>query len=228
MVFSFLAELDLHLTKIYRSLQQLIQQYVLTYKKISIEGWGTLQLNFYPASVDFLNKRICPPVAHLIYSETSEQDNRFVNWLSQEMNISIAEAAESLKQFADVFKTTIAAKKIVWTGWGSFEYINNSISFTPSAGLSAQPIAANRVIRKGEEHNIRVGEEERTNTQMEEFLHDSPAKKKYAWWMGGLILLVFGIILAVLFAYKHNIQWKKYTNYHQLQPKEPPVLYKTP
>lgn len=207
-------------------MQHYIQQYLLAHKKVSINGWGTLHIHTAPASVDFLNKCIHAPATHLVYNESADGDTGFVHWLAQELNISIPEASESLGQFVSAFKKNIAANKIVWNGWGSFETVDHSISFTPDAGLKAQPVVANRVIRKGAEHNIRVGEDERTNTQMEEFLHGSQSTQKYPWWIGGLILFVFGIILAALFAYKHNIQWKKQSNYHLLHPQEPPALYK--
>jgi hypothetical protein len=89
-------------------------------------------------------------------------------------------------------------------------------------------VLAERVIRKGAEHHVRVGEQELTNTEMEERLQGAEVKKKLSWWVAGLLLSTLGIILAVLFAGQHKIQWKNFTNYHQLHPQAPPVLYKTP
>ncbi|MBS4063715.1 MAG: hypothetical protein KGZ74_04105, partial [Chitinophagaceae bacterium] len=70
--------------------------------------------------------------------------------------------------------------------------------------------------------------DDRTSTEMEEWLHTPAAKKKHLWRIIALLISAAGIILAVLFSSKHNIQWKNNTNYQQLQPKDPPLLYKTP
>lgn len=209
-------------------MQQYILKYLLQHQRVSIEGWGTMQLVSESAQVDFTNRKVNAPAVSILFHETVTTDNSFENWLTQELNISYHDAVNAVKSFVQTFQKAISNTPLQWNGWGSFETINNKIIFKPAFNVFPAAVTAERVIRKGAEHQIRVGEDERTNTQMEEWLHGSTVKQKYLWWMAGLVLLGFGIILAVLFANQHNIQWKKYTNYHQLQPKEPPVLYKTP
>lgn len=209
-------------------MQQYIQKYLLRHQRISIEGWGTMQLINESAQVDFSNRKIQPPVASIVFQQSVTNEASFEHWLTQELNISYHEAVSAVKSFVQSFHVAVLNAPLHWNGWGTFEYINHKIIFKPAYQVLPAAIKAERVIRKGAEHQIRVGEDERSNTQMEEWLHGSTPKRKYLWWVAGLVLTAFGIILAVLFANHHNIQWKKYTNYHQLQPKDPPVLYKTP
>lgn len=209
-------------------MQQYIQKYLLQHHQVTIEGWGTMQLVNESAQVDFTNRKIHAPASIILFQEAKAVDASFENWLTQELNISYNEAVHTVKSFVQSFQQAVLNAPMRWNGWGSFEYINNKIIFKPEFNVLPASVTAERVIRKGAEHQIRVGEDERSNTQMEEWLHGSPVKQKYLWWVAGLVLFSFGIILAVLFANHHNIQWKKYTNYHQLQPKDPPVLYKIP
>jgi hypothetical protein len=209
-------------------LQQHIQKYLIQHQQLSIADWGTMQLVKESAQVDFTNRKIHAPSSKLFFQEPRVVDNSFEKWLADELNISHQDALASIQSFVKSFKLSVSNGTLIWNGWGSFEKCNNNIIFKSAFEVNPGTVNAERVIRKGAEHQIRVGEEERTNTEMGEWLQGTETQKKYLWWIAALILSVFGIILAVLFANNHNIQWKNYSNYHQLQPKEPPTLYKTP
>jgi nucleoid DNA-binding protein len=210
-------------------LRELIQKYLLQYHSVSIEGWGSMSLVNQPAVLDFPNRQIQSLSISIAFNEQSANSHAFISWLADELKIRPDEALQKVQAFVQWFSNTIHHNDVSWNGWGKFSKSGSQISFkAEQAMVLPKPVLAERVIRKGAEHQVRVGEEEKTSTEMEEWLHTPSAKKKHLWQLIALLISAAGIILAVLFSSKHNIQWRNYTNYQQLQPKDPPVLYKTP
>ncbi|HEX4959142.1 MAG TPA: hypothetical protein VFV46_13250 [Lacibacter sp.] len=161
--------------------------------------------------------------------EQAINDHQFRDWLATELGIRQDEVQNQLQLFIQHFTEALQQQSVVWAGWGRFYKNGSQITFEAQDSIYVPAIVkAERVIRKGAEHPVRVGEDERTSTEMEEWLQTGDAKKKHLWWIIALLMSAAGIILAVLFAGKHNIQWKNNTNYQLLKPKEPQVLYKTP
>jgi nucleoid DNA-binding protein len=228
--FSFLEELDLHLTKNCNTLVELIQKYILQHHSVSIEGWGTISLENQPAALDFPNRQVHAPVTTLHFSTVGGSNRLFTNWVADELRIKPEEATQRIQSFVQAFSNTISKESVTWSGWGTFEKKGTRIGFTAATETVWQPasVSAEKIIRKGAGHQVRVGEDERSSVEMEELLHPTIYKKKHLSRIIALFFTAAGIILAVLFASKHNTQWKNYTRYQPLHLKEPPVLYKTP
>jgi hypothetical protein len=209
-------------------LQQYIQKYLLQHHHVSIEGWGTMRLENQPAHIDFPNRLLHPEVLNISFTHKTENEVVFQNWLAGELKISLLEASNKIKSYVSGFNFSLENDSINWDGWGSFSKQFSKVAFTASIATVPASVRAERVIRIGAEHHIRVGEQQLTNTEMEEILHVAGTGKKYLWWVASLVLSILGIILAIFFANQHNIQWKNFTNHHLLHPQEPPVLYKIP
>ncbi|MBX9784600.1 MAG: hypothetical protein K2X48_15020 [Chitinophagaceae bacterium] len=209
-----------------------VQQYLALHHHISLKDWGSLYFLPVAAQVDFPNRQITAPSQKMVFTNDVQNEQSFINWLCAELNITSNEAAEKVKAFVLSFTHQLTAKQTVeWKGWGRFNKNEQGFpEFIPAPQNKFVPAAvtAERVIRSGAQHHIRVGKDERTNTEMEELLFSTEKKQKYSWWMGVLLFSITGIILAALFANNHNIQWHKLTSYQKLQPKEPPVLHRTP
>ena len=211
---------------------ELIQEYLLLNKTASIKGWGTLQIVPVSAELDFTNRLLYPPYTSFDFSAEGKDDPFFLLWLSTRLHISGETILQKLNVFTVDFKQSVASlKKVTWVGYGIFsKSIEGALTFVaqPSNKHLLQPVTAIRVIRKGAEHVVRVGEDERTSVEMEEFFLADVKKKKPLWVLNTLLLLSIGIILAWYFANNHKILWKQFANYQLLQPKESPVLYKKP
>ncbi|XVJ65741.1 MAG: hypothetical protein HEQ40_06095 [Lacibacter sp.] len=211
-------------------MQHLILKYLATHGFVSIKGWGSMQLKETTARVDFPNKLIHAPVSSVEFSVNTTDETSFIDWLIQEQHLSAQEAQQQVLSFISRFREQVEKGTVQWNGLGSFKKSGHSFSFEQETNplVSHQSVAAEKIIRSGATHQVLVGNEEHTNLQMEELLHSTSTKQKYSRLIPALFLAITGIILAVIFAKNHNIQWKNYTNYQPLQPKEPPVLHKTP
>jgi nucleoid DNA-binding protein len=211
-------------------LQELILKYLSIHHSISIKGWGSLLLKEEPAQVDFPNKLIHPPKNLLEYSANGAEDPAFIDWLMQQLHFSSSDVFEQLKIYTNQFLQQLNSESIQWAGWGTFSKSGDKTIFLQQLDniTNHEQVIAEKIIRTGTEHSLRVGNEEHTNLEMEEWLHRTNDKKKYLWQILALLLGAIGIILAIIFAKIHQYQWKNYTNLQLLHPKEPPVLYKTP
>ncbi len=212
------------------ALTEFIQQYLLLNKTVSIKGWGTLQMISVSAELDFSNRLLYAPSVTFKFTSNETDDSPFVNWLANQMQATVEMAGQKRNLFVINFKQSIESiKKIKWVNWGVFEQTKDGqVVFIPDAAAKTllHAVIAERIIRKGAEHSVRVGEDERTRAEMEELLHLDVKKKKPLWLLNALVLLTIGIILASYFASSYNILWNQHTNYQQLQIKDPPVLYK--
>lgn len=189
-----------------------------------------MQLKETTARVDFPNKLIHAPVTALEFSGNTTDETSFTDWLMQELQLSAQEVQQQVFLFTNRFREQVEKGTVQWNGLGSFRKSGDSFVFEPevNAAITHQSVTAEKIIRSGASHQVLVGNQEHTNLQMEELLHSTSTKQKYSRLIPALLLAITGTILAVLFAKNHNIQWKNYTNYQPLQPKEPPVLHKTP
>jgi hypothetical protein len=189
-----------------------------------------MQLKETTAKVDFPEKLIHAPVSFVEFSHNTTDEASFTDWLIQEQHISAQEAQQQVLSFINRFRHQLEEETLLWSGLGSFRKSGDSFVFEAESNPAVfhQSIAAEKIIRTGATHQVLVGNQEHTNLQMEELLHSTSTKQKYSRLVPVLFLAITGIILAVLFAKNHNIQWKNYTNYQPLQPKEPPVLHKAP
>ncbi len=209
-------------------MQELIQKYLLQHHAVSIEGWGSMRLTNQAAILDFPNRQIHPPSTTIAFNAQADNSHSFLNWLTDELKILPEEASHKVRSFVQWFNHTIRQQDIIWNGWGKFYYEGNKVLFSAdSARLVPGAVTAERVLRKGTEHHIRVGEDEKTSTEMEEWLHAPVTRKIALWQLMALFISVAGIILAVVFARKHNIRWKNHTNYQHLYLQDPPVLHTT-
>jgi hypothetical protein len=211
---------------------ELIQQYLLLNKTVSIKGWGTLKIVPKSAELEFANRLLHPPSTSFEFSKEDTDDPLFLHWLSTQLNTTVETTIQKLNLFTVEFKQSAEGLKTInWLGWGVFGQTKDGIlTFIaePNNNTLLEPVTAERVIRKGVEHSVRVGEDERTSVEMEELFHAGEKKNKPLWLAYALLLLIIGIILAGYFATNYNLLWNHHTNYQQLQPKEPPVLYKKP
>lgn len=182
------------------------------------------------AELDFSNRLLYAPSYDFLFSTDATDDISFLNWVAKESKVSLEVAIQQRNMFVDFFNQSLATKKeFTWFNWGVFSLSNSEkLRFVPESSNKTllTAVLAERIIRKGAEHSVRVGEDERTSVEMEEFLHGDVKKKKPLWLLNALLLLSIGIIFALYFATNYNILWNKHTNSQLIQPKDPPVLYK--
>lgn len=206
----------------------LIKRYLYLHKSISLNGIGTFFLEEIPARIDYPNKLLHPSQHKLQFQTTSSSDDHFSSWMSEQSHISREESSTQIEQFISDLKHSINQnKQVEWEGLGLFKNDENQVlRFTSSLNLeSGEPVPAEKIIRKNAEHFIRVGEQEKTNTQMQELLFGSKKKVLFQWWYSAVILLVLGIAAILYFAFLFPISWKMQGNKMELKTNQAPKQY---
>ena len=207
---------------------ELLRLHLYLYKSISLNGFGTIILEEIPARIDYPNKLLHPTQYKLQFQSTSNADDHFSLWVSEQLNISKDESAKQTSDFISDIKQRLNNQKIVeWEGIGSFKNDENQVlRFTPSINIeTGDPVAAEKIIRKNAEHFIRVGEQEKTNTQMQELLFGTKKKVRFHWWHSAVILLVLGIAAILYFASLFPSSWKMQGNKSELKTNQAPKQY---
>lgn len=175
-----------------------LEQYLILYKKLSVPGIGTFQVERTPAEADFASKLINPPTYTIaLHHGNNAPSTRLFNWLAEVMNISERDAVIRFNDFAFELKNKILnGDRFDWNGVGILSKgLAGEIRFEPEWKKQAagEPVAAVKVLREKAEHTVRVGEDEKTSAQMIELLHPATEPKTY-WWVIALVLLLISFI----------------------------------
>jgi hypothetical protein len=181
----------------------ILNSYLFLNKSISIPGLGTIYLETLPSSIDISTKNILPPLYYFRFDKYFDSpDKAFFSYLATHKKMAEYEALKWYTEFAYQLREKInQEKKVKWEAVGELikDYEGN-IAFETSLGTPffLQPVPARQVIRQDAQHVLLVGDRERTNVEMSEWLHQEPAhKKERTWWLFTLIviLIAIGILL---------------------------------
>ena len=183
-----------------------LYQYLILHKQLPVPGIGTFLLERKPAQGDFLNKQILAPVYSVpLQQNTSNPSMSFFGWLGSAFGISDRDAVIRFNDFVfDMKRQITGGDTILWHGVGTLsKELTGGIKFADAGVTSLEtPVTTEKVIREKSEHMVRVGEDERSSTEMTAVLTKTISKKSY-WWIPALIIF----ILTVGF-----IGWYFYTN----------------
>ena len=207
----------------------LIVRFLSTHKRVSLKGIGSFSVEHLPARLDFPNRLLHAPETILHYTSDSEEDTIFDEWLMRELRLPSDEIKIQRQNFTDEFKRILNSKnEVEFAGLGRFEKDGNQLIHFTSAfeTIVGMPVVAEKIIRKNTSHSIRVGEEEKTNVEMEELLLRKYRKPLNLWWLIAIALFVSALVAILLFATNHSQQWSKQGNEQKMTPKETPPLYK--
>lgn len=177
-------------------------KYLFLYHGLSLPEVGDFTIARKPASLDFINKQLHPPLQEIIFSPAASQeaDERLYKFIASAENISEIDA---------IFLVSKTAKKIrydlqqnnsaVLAGIGTLYKNESGVSFNAEINNTPyfETIIAERVLRDDAEHTLLVGEQEKKSSEMHElFGHEEKHEK---WWIAALVLAVFAIAMIALY-----------------------------
>lgn len=207
----------------------LVARYLSFRKQLSLQGIGTFSVEQLPARLDFPNRLLHAPQSLLHFSSTAQPDEEFEHWLSEELHISHTAVKEQQQILLANFQHGLSEKNAVeWKGIGAFTKDENKILHFTSAFETevTEPVKAEKVIRKNAEHLVRVGEDEKTNTEMEELLFGNQKKTYKSFWFIALALLLIGIVAIWYHQSTNTDSGMKQGNGRKLNVIEKPAPYK--
>jgi hypothetical protein len=207
-----------------------LYQYLLNYKQLTLPAIGTFLLERKPAEADIASRMINPPVYTIaLQSGVDSSSKKIYDWLASSLNVSDREAVIRFNDFSFDLKQRISSGNIIkWNGVGTLRKDSTGqLKFDPvNTLIFEQSVPAQKVIRKTAEHTVLVGEQEKTSTQMTEFLSHSVRKRSY-WWTFALVLGLLTIIFTLWYFSEHGLNISSMGNNKKLNPQKAPTTYKT-
>jgi hypothetical protein len=181
---------------------QTAYEYFILYKQLSIPGVGSFKIEPLVARLDFANKLLHAPLPAVRFSHDEQSaDKNFYEYVSHQFNISETEAIKRYHDFCYELQQDIESKgNVELKGIGILKKeFSKTYSFQPSNETDRYfpDVKVERVIRKDSRHLIRVGEDQRTNVEMEEML--SASLSHAGWKKAAIILAIIGVVLIALY-----------------------------
>lgn len=182
-------------------MQQLIHKYFVLNRSVSLPGIGSFNVETQSAKLDFIDKILYAPVYNIRYNQFNAPDKKLYQFLSRETGVDEITAVENLKQFTQQLKEQLEKNIVVnLNGIGTLK--KNAADYEFIADTSVQKyfpnLTAERIIRQNAEHTVKVGEQERTSTQMHEHFQQRKIKEDN-WFVHALILGAIGIVAIALY-----------------------------
>jgi hypothetical protein len=191
---------------------EVLNQYLMQHKSISIPGLGSLVAETIPAVTDFTNKRLLPVQLKFRYDKYFDApDREFFTYLGRKKNMADFEAIKWYSEFAYELRHRIRTEEqAAWEGVGIFKKdIGGDVVFEPFVPQHElyEAVKAERVIHSNAKHSILVGDKEKTNYEMSEWLSDEVHVEKESWWVYALILAAIGLSLLFFHLYSAHMKW---------------------
>lgn len=212
----------------YVELPSLLYRYFSLSGNVSIPGLGALSTVRNPAVIDFSNKQLFPPFQDIQFkannSESTPEQSSYIARLSG-MNSEGVDNA--LKLLGEELKTRLMAeRKLEWMNVGSFSVSDEGeIGFTPMTAKTDffLPVHYAHVLRADAEISIKVGEDEKTNTDMEVFFEDQRADAVNKKWQKAAmaLALIAALLLVSRFMFgSFDLRAPRYNPLNFITPKE--------
>jgi nucleoid DNA-binding protein len=208
---------------------ELIARYLSFQKQVSIKDVGTFSVEELPARLDFPNRLLHAPEHILHFNTKWSEDELFEQWAQKQLGLSQKEIKEQLQNLSAEFQRTLSEKsELTWNGIGQFSISDQQqIVFTSALEtVKLPPVTAEKVIRKNAQHSLRVGEQEKTNVEMEELLQKQSRKTLNLWWLLALALFLTAFLAILFIANYKTQQWSRQGNSEKPKIEEMPVLHK--
>lgn len=181
----------------------LLYRYFSLSGNVSIPGLGALTQTRIAAVNDFIGRRMMPPAKTLKFNPGNDEASpEQANYISRHSGKTSDTVVSGLKQLGEELRSRLQVeRKVEWMDVGTFSISDEGeIGFVPKTITTDffSPVAYVYVLRNNEEHAIRVGDGESTNTAMEVFFEDQRANAKKNKWQKAATMLVILTALLLL------------------------------
>jgi hypothetical protein len=206
-------------------MMEILNSYLLQRKIINIPGMGSIYILDRAAITDFVNKQLFPSSYSFRFDKYQDvPEPGFYQYLSEKEGISENEAMDWYNDFASSLRSKIKNDGFFhWQGVGTIKkddegdiVIEDQVKLLPFLS----PVPAKRVIRKDAKHAILVGDNEKTNVQMSELLHEPEgqiiAQEKSYWWIYAIVLAALAAGLIFYHFYEHGFRWGSTANQQKI------------
>ncbi len=186
----------------------LLNQYLLDNHEVLLPGLGLIRTEQLPAQYDIAGRIFESPSLQMKWQSPDEEPSfalqKLLGFVAQQMDISEEEAYSRYQLLKEELQKKLETEgRIDWIPLGVFEkdesglYFSGPLSFNDGFDV----LEADRVIRQGATHAMKVGDTETTNTAMEALLAEESHEEDH-WWILPLVIALVAIVIIV---------WKRFS-----------------
>jgi hypothetical protein len=212
------------------NLQSLLQSFLLRNRYCPLPGIGCLTLQMQSAQLKDAGTMICAPEFNITISQDTRNLEPLLADLAHALLVSKEEAQKRLADFCEGLKNGVEASIQSFSSFGQWiKSSDGSISFAGNTWYHAAqtnewtvPLA----VHEDAEHRVRVGEDDRSSSEMQEVLQKIKNGKTKFRWVAGVLL--FTIIMGVFsYLYFAGFLNSHFGLFKKVQLKDPPATYQS-
>ncbi len=216
------------------NLEELLHDYFIQNGSVTLPGVGTFRMLRISAQVDFASRKMLPPSYTIRFDHRQDTAQReLFDYVAQRIGSTDLEAIRQVNSHAfELRNQLLNGSPVSWEGFGTilpdagsgFQFEPERLSYNFIPGVSAD-----RVIRQGAEHSVRVGDQEKSRSEMEEILtHDDPSHgSDKSLHKAALIMALMAISIMILRFVTDGNDFSS-SRFGKLHPVEAPVTYTYP
>lgn len=192
---------------------EILHQYLIQNKSLSLPGLGTLQLQHIPAISNFSDHVIFPPMHKVVFDDMQDTPGKSLfQYVASTMGIEEWEAIKKINDFAYELKNRLKEKKsFEWHEIGILSYDEAGNIVLDSQTLSysfMQPVPAVRVVRADASHLILRGDTEVSGSflpaNIPEEITASGKNVFRKWWFWAMVLATASLVLLAFHFYNNG------------------------
>jgi len=198
---------------------QLLHQYLIQHRSVSLPGLGTIQLQHIPAIINFTDHLIEPPALKAFLDDTQDTPGKSLfRYMSDKLGIEEWEAIKRLNDFSFDLKNDLKqGNEVIWHDVGTLKLDMDGtlqLEAVPVSNHHMYPLPAQRIIRSDANHIILRGDTEISGSffpenQLQEVY--APKKNRELLWV--IIAALTG--LALLFFYLYDTGFDFYSIFNR-------------
>lgn len=187
-------------------LSSLLYRYFTQTGEVAIPGIGQLNYAKTNAVNDFVMKEIRPASVTVDFNSGDKMvDDKQCLYLSKQTGVSESNLKHELVLLGEELHQRLhQEKKLEWMGVGSF-FVgeNGEIQFQSKSSQVSffKPLHYQHVIRKDAVYEMRVGEDQRSTVEMENFFEEQRSLAENNKWKKGALILVGVLAVALVIRY---------------------------
>ncbi len=190
---------------------QVLHQYLVAKRQLTLPGIGSWQLREEPAKYEHTTQQLIPRKVVVDFTQDHDHVNGMqplMGYLAKTTGEPEEDCFENLNAFTEKIKLSLdSTGSFDWPRLGTLQIgQDNRILFEPEPALEnyTPAIHAPRIVHEGKVHQMLVGDQETDSGTMQNYLHEAEmteteetTEPKKLWWIPALIGGIIGLVLIV-------------------------------
>lgn len=214
------------------SVADLLRRYLFMKGNVSVPGIGLLLIETSSARNDFAEKMMYPPESTIrLDSTASSVPDEQLRYMAAKDGTSVELVEQKVKHWADDFSRRLTAVPFAWEGIGTFSRsASGKLLFEPAIpdANMVPPVAYTHIVRENIELTLRVGEEEKTNLEMETYFEEQKRSAFANRWIRSSLALLILALLVLLYRFTLGSFDMTSPRHDPVHPQDPVPGYRIP